>query len=212
MNAPSPRTATVDLDAVLDRHNVGIDTTDLVSAVEEMVREGWLTRTDPSKATLSKSAADFLAEHSGVVMMGEVKPHEAARWNTARVVTDTAILTGQALSTTEVADRLKIRPSSVRHRKIDGALYALPTRSGSLKFPRWQFQEDDGAWRVMPHLKAVLAALPEDMHPVLVADFFTEPRDWLTLNDEPMSVSAWLFSGGNVGQILVGAESYFVLG
>lgn len=190
----------------------GLDPGDLARSIHQMVRDGLLARKTPSRAALSKPAADFFDEHSGLTAEQIAASDEAETWNTARLIVDTTSLLRDALSTEEVADRLRISTSSVRHRKRDGALYALPAQGGSLRFPMWQFQEVEGTWRVIPHLKEVLAALPDGLHPLVVSEFFTEPRDWLMLDDEPMSVRSWLFSGGKVARALTGAESYFVLG
>lgn len=199
----------IELASVLSVAGIGVG--DITIAITEALAQAWVGPTTHTRATLSKPAAEFFDAHSGVTPGLMEGADEAARWNTARLLADTALLTKGALSTDEVAERLGISTSSVRHRKRDGSLYALPAEGG-LRFPRWQFEKTDGSWRVVPHLKQVLAALPDGLHPLMVSEFFTFPRHWLTINDEPVSVRDWLLSDGDLSPVLAGAEAYFVLG
>lgn len=61
----------------------------------------------------------------------------------------------------------------------------------------------------VPHADEVIAALPGGLHPLVLYSFFTSPRDYLRVNDEPVSVREWLIRGGGVQEALWCTESEF---
>jgi hypothetical protein len=72
-------------------------------------------------------------------------------------------------------------------------LYSV--RSGrALRLPAWQFDADR---RPLPGLAAVLAALPEGLHPREVEGFMTTPQSELVLDDAPAAPREWLLHGGD---------------
>ena len=122
-----------------------------------------------------------------------------------------ALLVGGALTGAQAAEMLGVAPATVRDRKRDGRLYALPAPGGSNRFPRWQFVENGPHASVLPHLADVLEALPVDMHPLEIQEFFTQPRSWLTIDGDRLSAVNWLAAGGDVQAVLRDAESVGVL-
>jgi hypothetical protein len=107
-----------------------------------------------------------------------------------------------SLSMADVADLLGVDQSRVRHRIADGALY--PVRVGRAnRLPAWQFAEG----RALDALRDVLAALPDDLHPLEVAGFFTTPQPELTLNGTSTSPREWLAAGGDPDPVLDLARS-----
>ena len=66
--------------------------------------------------------------------------------------------------------------------------------------------------RHVPHADRVLALLPDGMHPLELASFFTTPRHDLVIDGEEVSVQDWLLRGGDPQPVLWYAESMNVLG
>jgi hypothetical protein len=97
----------------------------------------------------------------------------------------------ESLSVEQAANLLRVDGSRVRHRVRDRALYGFKI-GGGLRLPNWQFHGHD----VIPGLRAVLAALPADLHPLEVAGFMTTPDLGLSVADEPASPRDWLIGGG----------------
>jgi hypothetical protein len=61
----------------------------------------------------------------------------------------------------------------------------------------------------VPHAEDVLATLPDGLHPLVLYSFFTRARDYLRVNEEPVSVREWLIRGGDVHPVRWCAESEF---
>jgi hypothetical protein len=64
----------------------------------------------------------------------------------------------------------------------------------------------------VPYADAVLAALPKNMHPLVLNDFFTKPVEHLVMDGERLSVREWLLLGGDPKPVLWHAESYLLGG
>lgn len=90
------------------------------------------------------------------------------------------------LTTNQAAERLHISPAVVRRRIRSGRLYGYRV-GGALRLPPWQFLGE----AALPHLPEVLAALPEDAHPMTVTGFMTQPSDEL----DGLSPVEWLAAG-----------------
>jgi hypothetical protein len=63
----------------------------------------------------------------------------------------------------------------------------------------------------VPYADQVLAALPENLHPLVLNDFFTKPT-WDLGAGYPISVREWLLCGGDPEPVLLYAESYLLGG
>lgn len=87
-------------------------------------------------------------------------------------------------------------PDAVLDKIAAGDMYAVSTGppSNAPLLPPWQFQ----GGRVIPQLRGVIAALPEDSHPLSVQHFMTTwneeyldgwpPADWLLAGRDPEAV------------------------
>ena len=64
----------------------------------------------------------------------------------------------------------------------------------------------------VPHADQVIALLPDGMHPLELASFFTTPRHDLVMDGAEVSVRDWLLHGGDPQPVLWYAESMNVLG
>ncbi|MFL6163292.1 MAG: DNA-binding protein [Jatrophihabitantaceae bacterium] len=109
--------------------------------------------------------------------------------------------TRESLTVEQVAKLLQVDGSRVRHRVRDRALYGFKI-GGGLRLPTWQFTHHDA----IPGLRAVLAALPTDVHPLEVAGLMTTPDPDLVVVGEPVSPRDWLIGGGDVGAVVAVVE------
>jgi hypothetical protein len=116
----------------------------------------------------------------------------------ARSATFSAALEAGELSVAQVADRIGIDTSRVRHRLASGHLLGR-RRGGSWRLPAWQFG-DDG--RPIPGLPEVLAALPGGLPLIVVWGFLTAPVPELAVSDRPRTPMEWLAGGGTAEPVI----------
>lgn len=100
-----------------------------------------------------------------------------------------------SLSAAEVALRLGIDVSRVRHRQAKGGLYAFIV-GGKRRYPTWQFTSDP-AQPVLPGLATLVKAFPHDKHPASIQGFMSTPQSSLRADGEPMTPPEWLLQGGD---------------
>jgi hypothetical protein len=174
---------------VLARFGVGED-----EFIDELVRELRATP-DSSASRLTEVEESLLREHGGITSpSGEQSVRKAALRSSS---SNLAEQTRQSLSVAQTATLLLVDGSRVRHRVRDRALYAFKI-GGGLRLPTWQFQRHDP----IPGLRAVLAALPADLHPLEVSGFMTTRDADLAVDDEPTSPREWLIGGGDVRAVV----------
>ena len=191
------------LSATLGR--LGVEADDLAALLDEHLQHRGTTQSAATSATLSTGDREFLDAHSGIKPLDELALHRAAGQQVTDLAAEMTALLNDSLRGAEVADALRVQPASVRDRKRHGSLYALSGGSEN-RYPRWQLvHAGDGRTTVLPHLREVLGALPPDLHPLEVDDFFTLERGWLRLRGRAVSVSTWLASGGAVDEVLTAA-------
>ncbi|MCE2424226.1 MAG: helix-turn-helix domain-containing protein [Pseudomonadales bacterium] len=107
-----------------------------------------------------------------------------------------------SVTTDEAAKRLDMRQNRVRQMIARGTLYSV-LLDNRRYIPLFQFEKNGG---LMPNITKVNAALPGDLHPVDVYDWYTKPDPDLFVGDDigaSMSPLAWLGSGGDVKSVLV---------
>jgi hypothetical protein len=129
--------------------------------------------------------------------LGYKMPPLAERASTLTTVRTAQLMTG-ALPAVDAAKRLKVTPGRIRQRIAGRTLLAIQTPTG-WRLPRFQFT----ATGVLPGLGDVLGALPDDVHPLVVARFLTSPHPDLLLDGEPASPAQWLDSGGDTAQVVM---------
>jgi hypothetical protein len=158
---------------------------------------GWMERhsgTDPVAAdSLSHAELEFLRAHSGVPVASAAALRRLDERSAAAATADRdATLTGTAAAactglTAEQLDRMV----------ACGELLAHPAAEpGELRFPDWQFTADG---TLLPHLAAVLAAMPAGSASVTVRTFMMTPTtdliDRRELPAAPVSPAQWLATG-----------------
>ena len=107
-----------------------------------------------------------------------------------------------SLTTDEASKRLSMRQNRVRQMIARRTLYSVLLNNRRY-IPLFQFEQEGG---LIPNITKVNAALPADLHPVDVYDWYTQPDPDLFVGhhiDLPMSPLAWLGSGGDVKSVLV---------
>ncbi|MGZ0069478.1 hypothetical protein [Microbacterium arborescens] len=162
---------------------------------------GFLVERAPRRSTMTEDERAWLIE-SGAMTAEELDEAETAiaggalsRMELRSSITPIAT----ALSTKEVADRLKIDETRVRHRLAKDGLYSIKV-DGRHRFPEWQFVGDGTV--LLPGLKQVIQALPDDLDPASVEGLMTSEQDNLLLQDSPVTPREWLQAGGSVDDVI----------
>ncbi len=101
-------------------------------------------------------------------------------------------MVASSLSVAQVARKLGIDESRVRHRLSERSLYGIKLR-GTWMLPAFQFTAD----ATIPGIEQVLPRVPADLHPVALLNWFTLPEPDLVVGEEetPVSPRDWLLMG-----------------
>lgn len=161
----------------------------------------FLVERAPRRSTMSEDERAWLIE-SGAMTADEIDEaeKEIAGGALSRMELRSSITPiATALGTKEVADRLKIDETRVRHRLAKDGLYSIKV-DGRHRFPEWQFTED--ASTLLPGLKQVIQALPGDLDPASVEGLMTSEQDNLLLRGKPVTPREWLQAGGSVDDVI----------
>jgi len=102
------------------------------------------------------------------------------------------VLNDSTYSAAEAAAVISVDTSRIRHRLAAGHLVGWKDRGG-WRLPAWQFTTT-GA---LPGLDTVLAAVPADQPPLVLAAFMTTPQADLRLGTAPSTPREWLLAGGD---------------
>jgi len=175
------------LGRVLAQHGVGLDAREFLTILDET-----LDTTD----TLTESERDFAVAHSGLPAEAFAPDGQrSARRRIAIAAAQADAASSRGYTTSQVAKMLGIAPANVRRLIARRDLYPVG-RSNNREhvFPAWQFT----GGRTTPHLREVLDALPDDMHPLDVEGFMTTPQE--TLGDR--SPMQWLSQEGPAGPVV----------
>jgi DNA-binding protein Rv2175c, wHTH domain len=109
----------------------------------------------------------------------------------------------ESLSAMEAAKLLHVDVSRVRQRLRERSLFGVE-HEGTWRLPRFQFERR----MVIPGLGPVLKALPADLFPLDVVDWFVLPDPDLQLDSDaqPLSPREWLISGRPVEAVVTVAR------
>jgi hypothetical protein len=149
---------------------------------------GW-SRTSGASNVLSRSEMEAL---SAVGLTTEHWSDDVDGDPITQSVADYMALLETSLTAAAAAKMLRVDVSRVRQRLRESSLYGIEY-DGEWRLPRFQFV----GRRVIPGLAQVLAALPEDLNPLEVAEWFLAPNPDLEARtgDEPHSPRNWLVHG-----------------
>lgn len=105
----------------------------------------------------------------------------------------------ESLSAAEAAKLLKVDVTRVRQRLRERSLFGLEYER-TWRLPRFQFERR----LVIPGLAQVLAALPPDLFPLDVVDWFLLPEPELQLDSDsaPLSPRGWLLCGRPIDTVV----------
>ncbi|MBC7593060.1 MAG: hypothetical protein H7288_03845 [Kineosporiaceae bacterium] len=152
---------------------------------ERQTRGGGLT--EDQAAFLIESGtftAESLAETEASVARGDLA--ELERKTRLEAIT-------ASLGAAEVAAKLGIDTSRVRHRQAKDGLYAFMA-GGRRRYPTWQFTPAKSQ-PVLPGIAAVIRSFPEDMHPASIQNIMTTPQRDLLVDNRRVSPVEWLLLG-----------------
>jgi len=112
---------------------------------------------------------------------------------------ETSFTTGQA------AKFLKVDVSRIRQRLRERSLFGIEY-DGDRLLPRFQFERQ----RALPGLREVIGALPENLNPLDVAEWFLSPNPDLEFSDQdaPLSPRDWLLRGKSTAAIVALAQGF----
>jgi hypothetical protein len=106
----------------------------------------------------------------------------------------------ESLSTAQAARLLRVDVSRIRQRLRERSLFGIEYE-GSWRLPRFQFERR----LVIPGLSRTLDALPPDLFPLDVVDWFALPDPDLQMAADaaPLSPRAWLIAGRPVDAVVM---------
>lgn len=113
-----------------------------------------------------------------------------------------AAIIDTSLTTNQAAERMSMPLDRLRQMIVRRTLYSV-VLDNRRYIPLFQFDKVGGLVR---NITKVNAALPVDLHPVDVFDWYTKPDPDLFAGDdvdEPMSPLAWLGCGGDIRSVMV---------
>ncbi|GLZ36850.1 DNA-binding protein [Actinokineospora sp. NBRC 105648] len=187
---------TVALEHVLAKAGLRISPVEFLELVEEAARRLSPANPDPADY-FSTDQRDALTE-VGL----DLTPRRGEEVDSrARAVAAQAVLRDSALTVSDAAHAVGVDTSRIRHRLAAGRLAGWKDRGG-WRLPAWQFAPSG----VLPGLEVVLAAVPEDQPPLVVAAFMTTPQAELRVDDEPATPRQWLLAGGSPTRVATLAE------
>jgi hypothetical protein len=166
-----------------------------VEVVVALIREcaDLLKKSGPPSAALSDEQVAYLIE-SGDFTAEALAETEArvARDDLAEAERQTRLRTVAAsLSAAEVAQKLHIDASRVRHRQAKGSLYSFMA-GGKRRYPTWQFTDDP----TQSGLASITKSF-QDSHPASIRGLMLRPQESLTVDGRRMTPPEWLLHGGD---------------
>jgi hypothetical protein len=177
---------TVGLEGVLTRAGIRVSAADFLALIEDAARKLSPQNPDPSPYFSPRQRTALTG--AGLDLSPRTGEDADAR---ARTVAAQTVLAESAMTAGEAAKTLGIDPSRVRHKLAAGRLSGWKAETG-WRLPAWQFTGGG----VLPGLAAVLAAVPGDQPPLVLAAFMTTPQDDLVLDGRPATPRQWLLAGG----------------
>lgn len=175
------------LKSTLARAGLRVEPEEFLTLVEDAARQ--LSPADPDPADYFNATQRDTLEQVGLDLAPRRDDEIDSR---ARAVAAQAVLRDSALTVVGAAERLGVDTSRVRHRLAAGRLAGWKDRGG-WRLPAWQFTGTG----VLPGLEAVLAAVPDDQPPLVVAGFMTTPQPDLRMAGEPATPRQWLLATGD---------------
>jgi hypothetical protein len=162
-----------------------------------------LLKNEPLRGEAGESAARTLSAGElnalkAVGLSAEPFDEGSARDPLTRSIADYMALLETSYSTSEAASYLKVDASRIRQRLREHSLFGIDY-DGEKRLPRFQFERK----QVVPGIREVIAALPADLNPLDVAEWFLSPNPDLEVGDEEvLSPREWLLKGHAVEAVV----------
>jgi hypothetical protein len=188
----------VALTEVLSRNHVRVSEARFIELLEQSLAELGGPVVDHPASALSVDEVEALAAVNAD--LSPRRPREADP--RAGAVAAYAALLADALTVAEVAGRLGIDASRVRHRLLKRQLIGIRQPRGWL-LPAYQFGADG---QLLPGIERVAAALA-DSHPVTVARFLATPQPELVVARRRLTPRQWLEGGGDPSRVVAMAQT-----
>jgi hypothetical protein len=118
-------------------------------------------------------------------------------------IADYMALLDTSFTTSEAATYLKVDVSRIRQRLRERSLMGIDY-DGERRLPRFQFERQ----QVLPGLREVIAALPEALNPLDVAQWFLAANPDLDGRGEIWSPREWLLRGHAVDAVVALARGF----
>ena len=120
-------------------------------------------------------------------------------------IADYMALIETSFTTAQAAAYLRLDVSRIRQRLRERSLLGLDY-DGERRLPRFQFERK----QVLPGLREVIGALPQNLHPLDVAEWFLLPNPDLEDAGQsvPLSPRDWLLRGNPVASVVVLAQGF----
>jgi len=120
-------------------------------------------------------------------------------------IADYMALLETSYTTSEAAKYLGVDASRIRQRLREHSLFGIDY-DGEKRLPRFQFERK----QVLPGIREVIAALPADLNPLDVAEWFLSPNPDLEINAQemPLSPREWLLKGHAVEAVVKLAQGF----
>lgn len=178
---------TAALKTVLAKAGLRVDPDVFLGLVEDAARK--LSPADPDPADYFSAEQREALTDVGL----DFSPRRAKEVDhRAKAVAAQAVLRESAITVADAAHTIGVDTSRVRHRLGAGQLTGWKDRGG-WRLPAWQFTNSG----VLPGLEVVLAAVPDDQPPLVVAAFIATPQADLLLDGEPATPRQWLLATGD---------------
>jgi hypothetical protein len=178
---------TAALKSVLAKAGLRVDADEFLTLVEDAARK--LSPADPDPADYFSAEQREALTDVGLDLAPRRRKEIDHR---ARAVAAQAVLRDSALTVADAAKAVGVDPSRIRHRLAGAQLIGWKDRGG-WRLPAWQFTKAG----VLPGLEPVLAAVPDDQPPLVVAAFMSTPQPELPLDGEPATPRQWLLATGD---------------
>ncbi len=122
-----------------------------------------------------------------------------------RSIADYMALLETSLTTSQAAEYLQVDVSRIRQRLRERSLFGIEY-DGERRLPRFQFERK----QVVPGLREVIGALPENLNPLDVAEWFLSPNPDLEIAERelPLSPRDWLLRGNPVTAVVTLAQGF----
>lgn len=177
------------IESVLRIYGNGIGADDFADQLDHLMRR---------RVTVNPRA---LSTHDRSVLAAVGVPAaDLDRQSTGRLVDQAARLLEEnslALPAAAAAERLGRSLTRIRGAIADGSLYGVKVGRSWL-IPRWQLDEA----KPLPHLRKVIAAIPEGTSAVTLERVMTQPSEELYVDGKPVSPRNWLLAGNDPGAVV----------